>query len=150
MRASEAQTGRTVDDYHTRSIRLEELGKQQQDLLREQKAAEETYLASLRKQSDARLSEALDRSRIMNVAIAEAATVPVLPATSPLVEVGHGLHSGIAGCVGAGLIADYLDPSFRTPLEVEDTLGIPVLAAIPHRKSLPAGTVAIKRSDVSV
>jgi len=46
--------------------------------LRNQKAAEETYLASQRKQADARLSEALDRSRIMNVAIAEAATVPVL------------------------------------------------------------------------
>ena len=148
MRASEAQTGRTVSDYHTRSVRLEELGKQQQDLLRDQKAAEETYLASLRKQSDARLSEALDRSRIMNVAIAEAATVPVLPATSPLLRLAMGFVLALLVSVGSGFIADYWDPSFRTPLEVEDTLGIPVLAAIPHRKPLIAGMSAIRRSDI--
>ncbi len=148
LRASEAQTGRTVSDYHTRSVRLEALGKQQQDLLRDQKAAEETYLASLRKQSDARLSEALDRSRIMNVAIAEAATVPVLPATSPLLRLAMGFVLALLVSVGSGFIADYLDPSFRTPLEVEDTLGIPVLAAIPHRKPLIGGMSAIRRSDI--
>jgi uncharacterized protein involved in exopolysaccharide biosynthesis len=149
LQASGAQIGRTVSDYHTRSVRLEELGKQQQDLTRNQKAAEETYLASLHKQADARLSEALDRSRIMNVAIAEAATVPVLPATSPLLRLVLGLVLALLVAFGAGIIADYWDPSFRTPLEVEDALGIPVLAAIPLRKSIGAGMAAIERSNVS-
>ncbi|MGA2960420.1 MAG: hypothetical protein ABSD96_02015 [Candidatus Korobacteraceae bacterium] len=149
LQASEAQTGRTVSDYHTRSVRLEELGKQQQDLLRNQKAAEETYLASLRKQSDARLSEALDRSRIMNVAIAEAATVPVLPVTSPLLRLTVGFILALLVAFGSGFISDYWDPSFRTPLEVEDALGIPVLAAIPLRKPLAAGVVAIEHTDLS-
>jgi uncharacterized protein involved in exopolysaccharide biosynthesis len=149
LRASGAQIGRTLSDYRTRSVRLEELGKQQQDLLRNQKTAEEAYLASQRKQADARLSEALDRSRIMNVAIAEAATVPVLPATPPLLRLAVGFILALLIAFATGLIADYWDPSFRTPSEVEEALGIPVLAAIPLRKPLAIGMVAIKRGDVS-
>ena len=148
LRAGEAQTGRTVNVYHARSIRLEALGKQQQELLRNRKAAEETYLASLRKQADARLSEALDRSRIMNVALAEAATTPVLPATPLPLRLAVGFILALLVALGTGLVADYWDPSFRTPLEVEDVLGIPVLAAIPQRKLLPAGAVALNRSDM--
>jgi uncharacterized protein involved in exopolysaccharide biosynthesis len=150
LRASEVQTGHTVNDYRARSIRLEGLGKQQQELLRNRKAAEETYLASLRKQADARLSEALDRSRIMNVAMAEAATTPVLPATPLALRLAVGFILALLVALGTGLVADYWDPSFRTPLEVEDALGIPVLAAIPERRSLPVGAVALKRSDASI
>jgi capsular polysaccharide biosynthesis protein len=95
------------------------------------------------------LSEALDRSRIMNVAIAEAATVPVLPATPPLLRVAVGFILALLIAFATGFIADYWDPSFRTPSEVEDALGIPVLAAIPLRKPLAIGMVAIKRGDVS-
>jgi uncharacterized protein involved in exopolysaccharide biosynthesis len=138
-----------VSTYHARSVRLQELGAQQEDLLRNQKAAEQTYLASLRKQTDARLSEALDRSRIMNVAIAEAATVPALPATPPLLRLAVGFVLALLVAFATGLIVDYWDPSFRTPFEVEDVLGLPVLAAIPHRKPLTSGMIAIKRSDFS-
>jgi uncharacterized protein involved in exopolysaccharide biosynthesis len=136
LEAGGAQMGHIVSDYHARSIRLEELGKQQQELMRNRKAAEETYLASLRKQADAHLSEALDRSRIMNVALAEAATVPVLPVTPPLLRLTLGFFLALLVACGAGVLADYCDPSFRTPLEVETTLGIPVLVAIPHRMPL--------------
>jgi capsular polysaccharide biosynthesis protein len=33
---------------------------------------------------------------------------------------------------GAALIADYMDPSFRTPDEVREFLEVPVFAAIPE------------------
>ena len=80
--------------------------------MRNQKAAEETYLASLRKQSDARLSEALDRSRIMNVAIAEAATVPVLPATPPLLRLAVGFILALLVALGHGICRRLLGPIF--------------------------------------
>jgi uncharacterized protein involved in exopolysaccharide biosynthesis len=147
LRASKTEIERTVSDYHSRSIRLEELGKQQQELMRSRKAAEETYLASLRKQADARLSEALDRSRIMNVALAEAATIPVLPVTSPLLKLIGGFLLALLVSCGAGFMADYWDPSFRTPLEVEAALGIPVLVAIPRKLPLASGMAVIKPND---
>jgi capsular polysaccharide biosynthesis protein len=33
----------------------------------------------------------------------------------------------------SGYLAEYLDPSFRTPEEVSDTLKMPVLATMPKR-----------------
>jgi len=73
----------------------------------------------------------------------------VLPATPPLLRLAVGFILALLVALATGLIADSWDPSFRTPSEVEDALGIPVLAAIPRRKSLAMGMVAIKRSDVS-
>jgi hypothetical protein len=37
--------------------------------------------------------------------------------------------------VGLAFTLDYLDPSFRTPLEVLNELNIPVLAAVPHQQN---------------
>jgi capsular polysaccharide biosynthesis protein len=35
--------------------------------------------------------------------------------------------------VGAAFVAEYLDPSFRTPAEVNDILKMPVLASMPKK-----------------
>lgn len=140
LRASERDTQRTLTEYRTRSVQLESLGNQQADLLRAEKAAEETYMESLRKQSEARLSEALDRSRITNVEVAEAASVPVLPVMAWYVKLALGTVLALFVGLASAFLADYWDPSFRTPLEVEAMLDVPVLAAIPQPGAL-AGDV---------
>lgn len=147
LRASETQTERTLADYRARAVRLEQLGNVQQELLRNQKAAEEIYVASVRKQSDARLSEALDRSRIMNVAIAEAPGVPALPASSPGLRLAGGFGFALLVAIALAFIVDYLDPYFRTRVEVEDYLGLPVLASVSPVKMLPASTAGITVND---
>lgn len=149
LRASEAQTERTLADYRSRAVRLEQLGNVQRELLRNQKAAEEIYVASVRKQSDARLSEALDRSRIMNVEIAEAPDVPALPVSSPVLRLAGGFGFALLVAIAVAFIVDYLDPYFRTRVEVEDYLGLPVLASVSPIKMLPASTAAIVTGDYS-
>src|SRR2546427_4639833 len=52
--------------------------------IRNVKAAEDNYLLYLRKQEEARISDALDRRQIVNVSIAQAATVPEMRASSCL------------------------------------------------------------------
>jgi len=101
-------------------------------LLRAAKAAEENYLLYLRKKEEARISEALDQKRIVNVALAEAATVPSLP-SSPRWSWTLLLGGVLASLVSVGLafVSDYLEPSFRTPDELQDLLNLPVLAAMP-------------------
>jgi len=136
LRATERDTQRTLTDYRAQAVRLEGLGNQQQDLQRTAKAAEETYMESMRKQSEARLSEALDRSRITNVQIAEAAAVPVLPMMPWHIKLALGFGLALFIGLASAFVADYWDPSFRTPLEVETVLEIPVLAAIPHPNAL--------------
>jgi hypothetical protein len=47
----------------------------------------------------------------------------------------------IAGTVslGAVFVQEYLDPSFRTPMEVSEELNIPVLAAVPDESDMVPG-----------
>ena len=138
LRATERDTQRTLNEYRAQSVRLESLGNQQQDLQRTEKAAEETYMESMRKQSEARLSEALDRSQITNVQVAEAASVPVLPQMPWYTKMALGIALALFVGFGCAFLADYWDPSFRTPFEVETMLDVPVLAAIPHPSALPS------------
>jgi capsular polysaccharide biosynthesis protein len=90
----------------------------------------------MRKQAEAKMSEALDRSRIMNISIAEPPTTPALPTTSPITKLVVGFCLALFIAIGLVFVADYWDPSFRTPYEIETVLEVPVLAAIPHPKAL--------------
>jgi uncharacterized protein involved in exopolysaccharide biosynthesis len=101
------------------------------DMLRTAKADEENYLLYLRKEEEARISDALDRQRFSNVVVAEPATVPLKPQSRGLLILVFGGFLAVIVSVVVALIADRWDPSFRTPHEVEAFLGAPVLAALP-------------------
>lgn len=144
LKASEAQTKRSVAEYRARAVTLEQLGHKQQELDSNEKAAEEAYMASLRKQNEARMSEALDRSRIMNVSIVEPPSVPALPTTLPSTKLLVGFVLSLFCAFGMAFIVDYFDPSFRTPYEVEETLNLPVLTTIPCARRLNGKTQVIE------
>ena len=114
-------------------VKLDEQAVTQAGLLREAKADEGNYLLYLGKREQERTSDALDQSRIANVAIAVPAVTPLLPKYSPLLVMFLGLIRGVILAIGAAYIMEYLDPSFRTPQEVSDTLSMPVLATMPKR-----------------
>ena len=102
-----------------------------EDMLRTVKADEENYLLYLRKEEEARISDALDRQRFSNVVVAEPATVPLKPQSRGLLILVFGGLFAVLVSVVLALIVDRWDPSFRTPDEVEAFLGTPVLAALP-------------------
>lgn len=119
--------------YHEAASQLGDHAIEQEQLLHDLKAAEEKYLLYLNKREEARIGDALDQGGILNVTIAEQATVPALPELS-------GLSFGFIGLVGAStlsmtlaFVADYLNPAFRTPDEIIAYLGSPVLASLPHK-----------------
>lgn len=133
LHARRSAVAQVIGSYQDKARLLEQKGPAQQDLIRSAKAKEESYLLYLRKEEEARISDALDRQRIVNVAIAEAATVPVFP-TRP----GRGLNTLLGGLLlasvlsfGLAFVSDYLDPSLRTPDEVQVLLHLPVLASLP-------------------
>jgi uncharacterized protein involved in exopolysaccharide biosynthesis len=106
---------------------------QQSALLREAKANEESYLLYLTKREQERTSNALDDKRIANVTIAVPARVPALPARSPSSVMISGFWLAIFAAIAAAYLAELADPSFRTPSEVEQTLNVPILAAMPKQ-----------------
>jgi uncharacterized protein involved in exopolysaccharide biosynthesis len=119
--------------YREAASQLGDHAIEQEQLLHDLKASEEKYLLYLNKREEARIGDALDQGGILNVTIAEQATVPALPQLS---ELGFGL----VGLVGAGTLsitlafaADYLNPAFRTPDEIIGYLGSPVLASLPRK-----------------
>jgi len=126
----------TAMSYLIRTYRAEneQLGRQEllhQDIVRAAKADEENYLLYLRREEEARISDALDRQRFSNVVVAEPASVPYTPqARWVLVLLLGALFAGFASVMLA-IVVDRWDPSFRTPEEVESILGTPVVAAIP-------------------
>jgi len=132
LQARAADTERTVAAYNANTSQLEQNAMAEQDLVRAAKAAEESYLLYRRKGEEARISDALDERRILNVAVAQNASVPALPAHSILYYALLGLMVACSVTVGLVFTADYLDPSYRTPEEVMRSLDLPVLASLPE------------------
>jgi uncharacterized protein involved in exopolysaccharide biosynthesis len=135
MQARETALNSIVAVYTGQARKLEEQGIALSDLTRTEKADEANYLLYTKKREEARISEALDRTRILNVSVAQAPMLPSLPTRSPWIF-------GVVACLLAAAVSlgvvfalDYADQSFRTPSEVMAELRIPVLAAVPsHRQ----------------
>ncbi|MFZ0738892.1 MAG: Wzz/FepE/Etk N-terminal domain-containing protein [Candidatus Acidiferrales bacterium] len=132
LHARATETLSVIRQYRAQLGVIDANGETQQNLQREVKEAEGDYLLYVQKREEARIADALDHQRIVNVAIAEAATVPVLPA-HPHWALTLLLGTLLAGLASPGLAfaVDYFDPSLRTPDELRETLQIPVLAALP-------------------
>lgn len=130
-----------VARYQATAHELDQKGIQQQDLLRKVKTEEENYLLYQHKREEARMTDALDRTRILNVAIAEQPTIPALPANNRALVFGLGILLAAGVSVLTAFALEYTNPSFRTPSEVMTELNIPVLAAVPHYTHVFAGSM---------
>jgi len=132
LHARAAETLNVIRQYRTQLGAIDVNGATQQNLIREVKEAEGNYSLYVQKREEARIGDALDRQRIVNVAIAEAATAPALPAHPHwALTLLSGILLACFASPGLAFAVDFLDPSLRTPNELQDALGIPVLAAFP-------------------
>jgi uncharacterized protein involved in exopolysaccharide biosynthesis len=121
---------RHVRSYEEQASELDRQGALQAGLIRDKNVEEANYLLYVRKQEEARLSNALDRSRIINIAVAGAAEIPVTPSRSSGTILLVGLLMAFTVGVGAAALAEYLNPSLRTPEDVTEFLDVPVLASL--------------------
>lgn len=133
QRASLAAIKRGIQSLQTQMADLGEKSLTQQDLLRDVKANEDNYLLYLSKREQERTSDALDKTRIANVAIAVPPGIPALPAhgTAYLVVLALALAAIVATAMA--YLFEYFDSSFHTPAQVIDMLGIPVVVSVPKR-----------------
>lgn len=131
FQARETSLKAIVNVYMAQARKLEEQGLMQADLVRTQKADEGNYLLYIKKREEARISDAMDKTRILNVSIAQAPVLPSLPTRSPVLFALVAVLLASAVSLGVVFAIDYADQSFRTPSEVMAELRIPVLAAVP-------------------
>jgi uncharacterized protein involved in exopolysaccharide biosynthesis len=131
FQARETALTSIIDTYNTQARTLEQQGIQQSDLTRQQKADEANYLLYTQKKEEARIEDALDRTRLLNVSVVETPAVPSLPTRSPFLFAVVAVLLAASVSIGVVFAIDYADQSFRTPSEVLHELRIPVLAAVP-------------------
>lgn len=126
-----------IHDYRSRVAGLAKVSIEEQDLSRTQKADEANYLLYRSKLEDTRISDALDRKNIVNVAIAEPPVRPQRPSNlSLLLEAALGAVLAAIMALGSAWALDGLHDRFRTPEDIEATLCMPLLAYIPNGVSL--------------
>ena len=131
IRASESAAATIAAQYRGAARKLNDDNVVQQNLMRDAKTKEDAYLLYVHKSEEAGISDALDRRGIVNVALAEKPAVPYQPLRSPLESllITGGLM--ILGSFATAFTLDALDPTFRTPGELQAYLDAPVLAALP-------------------
>jgi uncharacterized protein involved in exopolysaccharide biosynthesis len=133
QKATAAALVNSIRNMRIEAVDLDERAVEQAALVREVKADETNYLLYVNKRDQERTSDALDQMKFANVAIAVPPVVPLLPAHSPVLVMLISFVLAVPVSIAAAYVADYFDPSFRTPKDVMETLSIPVLASVPRQ-----------------
>jgi uncharacterized protein involved in exopolysaccharide biosynthesis len=131
LRARQSDASAQVASLRTFAQQMQSDSIDQQDLMRAAKAEEDNYLLYLRKREEARIGDALDERRILNVAIVEPPVAAALPTHSVLLYLLIAFGFAMAFSVGIAFTAEYFDSTIRTPDEASGLLEVPVLAWLP-------------------
>jgi len=132
LRARQSDASTQVASLRAFTQQMQSDSVDQQDLMRAAKAEEDNYLLYLRKREEARIGDALDERRILNVAIVEPPVAPALPVHSLLLYFLLTFGLAMAFSVGIAFTTElYFDPTIRTPDEAYGLLEVPVLAWLP-------------------
>jgi uncharacterized protein involved in exopolysaccharide biosynthesis len=131
LKARQSHAGAQVVSLRTFAQQMQADSIAQQDLFRDAKVDEDNYLLYLRKREDARVGDALDQHRILNVAIVEPPRIPALPTHSMFLYSLIAVAFATAFSIGIAFTSDYFDPTIRTPEEAYNLLEVPVLTWLP-------------------
>ncbi|HVN87200.1 MAG TPA: GNVR domain-containing protein [Candidatus Binatia bacterium] len=111
---------------------LGQIASEQERLEQEVATAKEASTTYIRKREEARFSDALDESRIVNVSIVEPAVVPTAPLpTKRLLTLVLGSVMSLFVGIGLAFVRDRLDPALKGGAEAQRITGLPILANIP-------------------
>jgi uncharacterized protein involved in exopolysaccharide biosynthesis len=143
LKARESDAAAQAASLRTLAQQMQADSVDQQDLMRAAKTDEDNYLLYLRKREEARIGDALDERRILNVAIVDPPVAPALPVHSVLLYSLLAFGMAMAFSVGVAFTAEYFDSTIRTPDEACGLLEVPVLAWLPTPGS------AVRRSSIS-
>jgi capsular exopolysaccharide synthesis family protein len=102
-------------------------------LKNELEITKDLYLAVSKRLREAKLTEALETNNVKVVQHALAPSWPV-PARNTL-KLLLGIFAGLGLGAGIAFVSDYLDRRFKSAIDIERELGIPLLGVIPRYKT---------------
>jgi uncharacterized protein involved in exopolysaccharide biosynthesis len=130
-KALATSTAKVDRSYRQTMMQTDQKQLEQASLVRDAKTAEETYLLYVSKREEAHISNAFDKSRILNVAIAQKATVPFAPSNPAALLLVVGWAFACLASTGVVLAQEKLDARLSTPEQFERYLDVPVIAYLP-------------------
>ncbi len=134
---AKAKSSSAVDQVYRQSLmERDQKQLQQEALMRDVKAAEANYLLYMNKREEAHISDAFDRSRILNVTIAQPATVPILPTNPASLILLLGWLLACLVSTAVVFVQERLNPAIQTPEQIESYLDVPVFAPVPDDQQL--------------
>jgi uncharacterized protein involved in exopolysaccharide biosynthesis len=118
--------------------KLDELPEKELSLarvMREFELAQQIYIMLRTKYEEARLTEQMQVSDIfpLDAAITPEKRVKPRKMLNTAIAMVLGMFVG----VGAAFVAEFSDPSFKTAEEIERSLGLPILGAVPAHAGMP-------------
>jgi len=130
LRARQATLEEEIGRGNRRLITLRQKGLEYERLDREVKNRRDSYDLYVKREQEARISEAMDEQKLVNVDVVQRPALP-LPRTgtqkvSAALSLVAGLVVGLAGAFGR----EYISRSLRSEYDVQQHLGLPLLASI--------------------
>jgi len=106
-----------------------------QNLKRELAANEKNYKTYLEKAEEALISDNLNRQKMANISVIQAATVPQKPIKpKKALNVALGMILGAVSGLGLAFFSEYTNQGLSTPEGAERHLGLPVLGTVPFKE----------------
>jgi len=120
-------------DGSLRNLDLQD--KKMQELKRNSAIMEKNYQTYAERSEEARISEDMNRSKLANVSVIQAATVPAKPVKpKKLLNMALGMVLGGLSGLGYAFFMEYLTQVFSTPRSAERRLGLPLLCVITDKE----------------
>ncbi len=116
---------------------LEGSGRNLQDLKREAALQEQSYQTYARKLQESRISDDMDRRKIVAISVIEKAPVFRIPREQKLDKkqiVAVGFFGSIAAGIALAFLLEFMSPGMTTPMSAEKRLGLPVMVAITKKE----------------
>ena len=124
--------GQQLAEYRETLAKLESIVPEWERLQSDLDTQRQAYATYFRKEEQARVSNALDESQLLDITVTQPANPPRDPEASPLImPVVAGGGIGLLLGIGIALLRDWIDPSIKSTSQAERLTGVPVLAEIP-------------------
>ena len=106
-----------------------------QNLKRELATNEKNYKTYLEKVEEALISDDLNRLKMTNISVIQAASVPAKPIKpKKKLNIALGIILGAVSGLGLAFFSEYMNQGLSTPESAERRLGLPVLGTVPYKE----------------
>ncbi len=130
MRARQAILDEELSRSNRRLVTLRQKGVEYDRLDQEVKNRRDTYELYVKREQEARISQAMDEQKMVNIDIVQRPALPLPLSTSQGVSVAISLIAGLVVGVAGAFGREYVGRSMQSENDVTRHLGLPLLASI--------------------